>query len=110
MRNFVQPGSIVTMTAPYDVASGKGFKVGSIIAIATNTAASGAPVEGKTDGVHDVDKATGAAWTEGAAVYWDDTAKNFTLTASGNTKAGVAVLPLPASGDAIGRLRLNGSF
>jgi predicted RecA/RadA family phage recombinase len=110
MKNFVQPGDIVTVTAPYDVNSGDGLKVGSLVGIATNKALSGSLAEAKLCGVHDVTKAAGAAWAEGAIIYWDDTAKNFTTTATSNTKVGVAVLPAAASADVIGRVRLNGSF
>lgn len=38
-------------------------------------------------------KATGEAWTVGQAIYWDNTAKKFTTTASGNTKCGYALEP-----------------
>lgn len=109
MKNYVQHGHRLTLAAPYDVASGAGFKVGSIIAIAAYTALSGANVEGQVEGVFDVAKATGAGWSVGDAIYWDDSAKKFTTTSSGNTKAGVAVLTA-ASGDTTGRVRLNGSF
>lgn len=39
------------------------------------------------------------ALAAGAVVYWDDTAKNVTATATANTKAGI-VLKAAASGDA----------
>lgn len=90
MKNFVQPGHRLTLPAPYDVASGGGFKVGSIVAIAAYAAASGADVEGVREGVFTHAKTSAQAWTQGATLYWDDTNKVFTTTASGNTKAGVA--------------------
>jgi predicted RecA/RadA family phage recombinase len=49
------------------------------------------------------------AWTAGALVYWDDTAKLFTTTSTSNTLAGVAVA-IAANPTATGRVRLNGSF
>lgn len=36
----------------------------------------------------EVPKAAGEAWAAGDVVYWDDTAKAFTKTATANTKAG----------------------
>jgi predicted RecA/RadA family phage recombinase len=106
MKNFVQDGCVVTLTAPSGgVTSGKGVKVGSIIAIAATTQAAAASFEGAVTGVFDVDKATGAAWAEGDLLYWDDTAKNFTKTSTSNTKSGYAV-SAAASGDATGRMRL----
>lgn len=111
MKNFVQPGEVITLTAPYNVLSGGGLKVGLIVGIAAYNALSGEKVETKLTGVFDHPKAPSQAWTEGAAVYWDDAAKLFTTTASGNTKAGVAVLAVAGgANDTTGRVRLNGSF
>lgn len=109
MKTFIQQGDTLTLAAPYDVAAGAGFKVGSIIAVATSAALSGANVEGLTTGVVDVKKTSAQAWTAGVAVYWDDTAKEFTTTSTSNTKAGVAVAAA-ANPSATGRVRLNGSF
>lgn len=109
MKNYVQLGDTLTLTAPYDVAAGAAFKVGSIIAVATSAALSGATVEGCVVGVVDVAKTSAQAWTVGAKVYWDDTNKEFTTTSTSNTLAGVAVA-VAANPSATGRVRLNGSF
>lgn len=109
MKNYVQPGDTLTLTAPYAVASGAGLLVGSIFGVATAAAASGDTVEAAVAGVFDLAKATGAAWTVGARIYWDDTAKNCTTTASTNKLIGVAVAAA-ASGDTVGRVRLSGAF
>lgn len=109
MKNFVQPGNTVTVTAPTGgVTSGQGLLVGSLFGIAAFTAAQAADVEAVTEGVFDITKATGEI-TQGAKVYWDNTAKNVTTTSSGNTLIGVAT-QAAASGDATARVRLNGSF
>jgi len=34
---------------------------------------------------------TGAAWTQGAVVYWDNTNRRLTTTATGNKRVGVVV-------------------
>lgn len=109
MKNYVQPGDTLTLTAPYAVASGAGLLVGSIFGVATAAAAISTPVEAAVTGVFDLAKATGAAWTVGARIYWDDTAKNCTTTASTNKLIGVAVAAA-ASGDTVGRVRLSGAF
>ena len=75
MKNSWQRGETLTLTAPYDVASGAGFKVGLIFAIAASAALSGQPVEGQTVGVIDVlavtaDTAAGAAAGVTAAGAW----------------------------------------
>lgn len=105
MKNFIQPGEALTLIAPYDVASGGGFLVGSIFAVASIAAVNGAEVVGRTVGVFDLAKATGAV-TQGAKLYWDNTNKVLTTTASGNTQIGTAVRAA-ASGDATARVRLG---
>jgi predicted RecA/RadA family phage recombinase len=109
MKNYIETGSILTLTAPYAVAAGAGFQVGRIIAVATSAAASGATVEGITTGVVEVAKVSAQAWTVGALIYWDDTAKLFTTVSPANALAGVAVA-VAANPTATGRVRLNGSF
>lgn len=111
MKNYVQDGNIVTLAAPYDVASGAGFLVGAIFAVACAAALATMAVEGKTRGVFDLARTTGAGtdWTAGTRLYWDNAAKTLTKTAGGNTLIGVA-LTAALVGDAVGRIRLNGSF
>ena len=111
MKNYVQPGNTITLTAPYAVASGEGLLVGAIFGVAAGTAASGATVEAALTGVFDLTKIGSQAWTVGAKVYWDDTNKRCTTVATDNTLIGVAVVAVAGgAGDTIGRVRLNGSF
>lgn len=106
MKNFVQPGEMLDLVAPSGgVTSGLAVKIGSIIAIAAITAAADAEFAGAVTGVFDVAAATSQAWTVGATVYWDDTAKVFTTTASTHQKAGYAVAA-KGSAAAEGRVRL----
>lgn len=111
MKNYVQKGDTLTLTAPAAVAAGAAFQVGSIIAIATSAAAENATVEGLVVGVVDVSKVSAQAWTVGAPIYFDATAGNFTTDddEGGNALAGVAVA-IAANPSATGRVRLNGSF
>ncbi|MBP6031260.1 MAG: DUF2190 family protein [Sphingobium sp.] len=106
MKNFKGNGTNVPLTAPYAVTSGGGFLVGSLFAVASAAAALGEIVAGATRGVFDLAKATGEAWTVGAKIYWDNTNKRCTTTASGNTLIGVA-LATAASGDTVGTVRLG---
>ena len=92
MRNYIQPGHAITLAAPYDVVSGAGLLVGSIVGVAAHDALSGAEVETQLTGVIDLTKVASQAWTAGAKIYWDNTAKRVTNVASGNTLVGVAVL------------------
>jgi predicted RecA/RadA family phage recombinase len=111
MRTYVQPGHVVTLLAPYDVASGDGLLVGAIFGVASGDALSGAEVEAQLTGVVDLAKVASQAWTAGARVYWDNTARRVTNVASGNTLVGVAVLAVGSGAEeVVGRVRLNGSF
>ena len=111
MKNYVQPGNTITLTAPYAVASGEGLLVGSIFGVASGTAALGEPVETALVGVFDLKKVASQAWSVGAKVYWDDAAKQTTTVATANTLVGVAVEAVAGgAGDTIGRVRLNGTF
>lgn len=105
MRNFVQTGEVLDLTAPYDVAAGAGMLIGSLFSVAVAAALSGAAVRGRPGGVFDLTKATGAI-TAGAKVYWDNTAKNVTTTSSSNTLIGVAT-QAASSGDATARIKLG---
>ncbi len=108
-KNYVQPGNVMTLTAPYAVTSGDGFLVGSLFAVATATAANAATVEGQTNGIWDLAKTSAQAWTVGAKIYWDNTNKECTTTSTSNTLIGVAAA-VAANPSSTGRVRLNGSF
>jgi predicted RecA/RadA family phage recombinase len=111
MKNYVQPGNTITLTAPYAVTSGDGMLVGSIFGIASRDAALNDPVEAALTGVFDLTKVGSQAWTVGAKVYWDDTNKRTTSVATSNTLIGVATEAVAGgAGDTIGRVRLNASF
>ena len=111
MKNYVQPGNTITLTAPYLVASGDGLLVGSIFGIATGGAALADPVEAALVGVFDITKVGSQAWAEGAKIYWDNTNKRCTTVATDNTLIGVAIVAVAGgAGDTIGRVRLNASF
>jgi predicted RecA/RadA family phage recombinase len=111
MKNFVQPGSVITATAPYALASGDGALVGITFGIASGAAAISTPVELQLEGVYDI-TALGTdvvAAPAMVAAYWDNTNKRITTTVGANTKVGVIILP-KANGDTTARVRLNGAF
>lgn len=109
MKNFVQPGDVLTVTAPADVASGDLVVVGSLFGVATASAKVGADLEVTAGGVYDMPKVSAQAWTQGAPVYWDPATKLVTSIAGSLTKIGVAAI-VAANPSAVGRVRLNGSF
>lgn len=111
MKNYVQPGNTITLTAPYDVASGDGLLVGAIFGVATGAAVNGDSIEAALVGVFDLNKVGSQAWAAGDKIYWDDTAKEATKTVTSNTLIGVAIEAVGSgAGETIGRVRLNASF
>ena len=105
MRNFIQQGVNVTLTAPANVLSGDGVLVGSLFGVAATHASAGQPVECTTIGVFELPKAAGEM-TQGALAYWDDTAKQVTGTEAANHLIG-HVTETAASGDPTVRVRLS---
>ena len=105
MKNFVQPGDVITVTAPATVASGDIVVVGKLAGVAATDAASGDPVEIKTSGVFDVAKTSAQNWAVGVAIY-ATSAGLATTTASENVAIGHAVA-IAANPSAVGRVRLS---
>lgn len=89
MTNFVQDGDILTLVAPYAVASGAGAKIGFIFGVATAAIANGASGEFAVCGVFDLAKDS-STFAAGDKVFWDDTNKCVTSTAAGNMRIGRA--------------------
>lgn len=108
MKNFVQCGDVVTVTAPYAVASGAGCLVGSLFGVATTTAAISTAVEIKTEGVFDLTTMSTDTPSVGTKAYWDDTNKRLTTTVGTNVLVGVFVAA-KTSGPTVGRVRLDGT-
>lgn len=109
MKNFQQKGDVVTLIAPAILASGVGVLVGSLFGITTNAAASGAEVEVLREGVFTVAKNSAEAWAVGDKVYWDDTAKVFTITNTADALVGVAYA-VAANPSATGTVLLDGAI
>lgn len=109
MDNFVQKGDNITVAAPYDVASGAGFLVGALFAVAIHAAASGDDVSGATTGVYLMKKTASQAWTVGQKVYWDNSNKECTSDGTAGMLIGAATAGAASAADGVtGYVRLNG--
>lgn len=110
MKNFVQLGDILTLTAPYAVSSGGGALIGTnIFGVAVKDLANGASGEFRVSGVFDITALSTDTGSAGTVWYWDNTNKRLTTTSAGNTKVGVG-LGTKSSGDTTARVRLNAAF
>ena len=106
-NNYKQAGETLALLAPYTLASGAGFQVGSLFAVAAGVAANGAAVGGITEGVWDLAKTSAQAWTVGQKVYWDNALKVCTTDGTLGMLIGVATA-VAANPSATGLVRLNG--
>ena len=93
MQNYVQPGNVVTITAPAGgVTSGVGVLIGTnLFGVATVTAAVGVQAEVLIEGVVELAKTSALAISIGDAVWWDNTNKVVFKTGTGNKAVGYAV-------------------
>ncbi len=94
MKNFVQPGNTVTVTAPSGgVSSGDIVVVGGLIGVAAFDAVEGAEVEISTVGVYALPAAAADDIGVGDLLYYDAAGPSLTKTAGSGSKplAGVAV-------------------
>jgi predicted RecA/RadA family phage recombinase len=120
MRNYVEAGKNLLVSAPYAVTSGGGVEVngtGYVFGVACTTQNQGDSLEIEVEGVFDLAKDT-STFDAGDYVYWDNTNYVATSTAGANKKIGVAILMQPdgtsapggASSDSTVRVRLNPAF
>jgi predicted RecA/RadA family phage recombinase len=106
-KNYIQEGDTLDLAAPYARESGEGALIGTLFAVALVKLANGVTGAFAVEGVFSLAKVSAQAWTVGAKIYWDDTAKNCTTTSSANTLIGIAS-KAAANPSSTGYVRLNG--
>lgn len=108
MKNFVQPGHVLTFVAPAGgVVTGVAVLIGATVVVPSVTAAEGADFEGAIEGVFELIKAAGAAWDQGAPVYFDSADGKFKdATSATARRAGIAAAAALAA-DVVGLVLLK---
>jgi len=104
---FQQPGQVLDYTAGANIAVGDGVLVGARFGVALTAIANGKTGSVQVTGVFSVPKLSTDVIAQGALVYWDNTNKRMTTTASGNTQAGYAFAAAAASTTVVS-VKLNG--
>jgi len=107
MKNKVQNGGAITVIAPYAVFSGQGVQVGGLFGVAACDAVQGSAVEIERMGVYDITALQTDTGNPGAKIYWDNTARRLTTTATNNTVVGCLTAAKTAS-DTAARVLLDG--
>lgn len=106
--NYVNEDDVMTLTAPYDRLSGQGALIGSLFGVAMVDVLSGQKAAFATEDNWMLTKLSTEAWTQGAKIYWDNTAKQCTLVSAGNTLIGCAG-DVTVNPSTVGMVRLNGT-
>lgn len=111
-KNFVNEGDVIDFVAPSGgVVSGRVAVIANMAVVAVANVASGANAAGITKGTFTFPKASGASTSiaAGGYVYWDNTNSNVTVSATSNTKIGVAPYGA-ANADTSVTVRFNGLY
>lgn len=111
MKNFVQEGKSLDFVAPSGgVVAGTPLLSGVTLVVPATNAAEGETYSGAVEGVFSVPAATSQTWSApGVKLYWDDTNKRVTTTATSNTPIGISAAA-KASADAVGNVKLTPGF
>lgn len=90
--NYLMSGDVLdyTNTTGAALASGAMVPIGTKVGVALANIANGATGSVRVRGVFTIAKLSTDTPAQGAALYWDNTNKRLTTTASGNTLAGYA--------------------
>lgn len=108
MNNYIQPGVVLTLAAPYDRTSGQGAQVGSLFGVAAGDVLSGADGQFQVEGVFTLAKTSAQAWTQGQKIFWDNSNKRCDSDSTVGMLIGVAA-EVAANPSSTGAVRLNGS-
>lgn len=97
MKNYIQAGNSITITAAADISSGDIVKVGSLLGVACGDIANGATGEISLVGVYELTKKTTDDVSAGDKLYYDADNARLTLDAFGNTFMGIAIVAADGS-------------
>lgn len=109
MRNAFRPdGRSFPFTVPYagGILAGQGMLVGAFFGVAATDGAQNAIIECSCAGEFALTKEPALAITQGARVFWDNTNRRITTTATGNFQVGICTVAA-AGADAVVRVWLN---
>lgn len=108
MKNYLQPGDILTLTAPAGGAtSGVATLIGNLVVIPSATVAAGVAVQCALVGVYSSQlKAAGAAWTAGQVLYFDSADLTFKTAASATARRAAIAAADAIAGATIGTVKL----
>lgn len=104
MKNHVQSGGVITITAAADITSGQVVVVGRTLGVACHDAATGEQCEVAITGVYTVPKVSGAVIAAGEPLVWDVSASAFddaAATPATGDVSGPTAIAFEAAGDGV---------
>lgn len=105
--NYVGEGNVIKVTLTAAQASGQALLIGTLLGVAITAGNTGDTINFAIEEAFTLPKVAATAITQGAALYWDNAAKNLTTTAAGNTLVGTA-LAAAAAADTTVLIKLKG--
>lgn len=90
MKNYIESGDVLVVTAAAEINSGDVVITGSLIGVSVADAAVGEKVAVNLKGVYSLPKKAADTIDQGQAVYWDTTPGEVTETSTDNTLIGYA--------------------
>lgn len=112
MKNYIQRGEVIEVAAAAaTVASGQVVVIGALLGISNHSAEQGEHFSANLVGVYEVPKAPGAAFAQGAPLYWDVSAGVFAAAgapAAGDVSGAVVAFAPAAGGDSFVQARFSG--
>lgn len=90
----VSDGLTIDYVPTSDLAAGDVVQIGDLIAITSRPAKANVPVALDVTGLYEIDKDNSSV-SAGAILYWDNTNKKATTTATGNKRLGLAAAAAP---------------
>lgn len=94
MKNYISDGSTLPLAVPYSggVTAGQGMLVGTFLfGIAATAGAQNAVITAAVTGVFDIAKEPSLVVAAGDKIWWDNTNRRGTKTATANVPIGIAV-------------------
>jgi len=92
MKNFIQPGQVLSLAPGAAVSSGVGYLFGTaLFGVAAEDVASGVVGSFVTEGVVEIAKTSALAITAGDRLFWDATNKVVNKTTASQVCVGVAI-------------------
>ena len=96
-KNFIENGEAIKITAKSTVKSGDLIVLGDLAVVALTDIAKGEVGAASAVGVWELKAQSADVISQGATVYWNDSAKEVTITAGSNTAIGKAWSESPAT-------------